>query len=757
VRITRLRLRNYRVYDDLDLELPPGLIGVYGANGAGKSTLIEAIRFSLYGRGRTSNDEIRTSGVNADCVAEVEFEHEGHLYVVRRTISGVNATVKAQAHADGMQVAEGVRDTARYVRSILGMDDAAFRASVFAEQKQIASFSGQAPAERRKLVLQLLGITPVDAAKDQARKDGRMAMEQFTRARDLLPDVEKAKADLAEAEAVAKTAADTEATATKQLANAEQVHVAARRAHDALVVTRNEYDRIVAEGRATKAEHERAEKRVKELEAELRGLAEAAESLTELEPDAAGLAPAEQRLAAVQVVDRAQAALAELPAVEEPVRPDEEAFEAARVEAERAGRELAEVEGRIKAAGDELARANEMVHRASALSGEADCPLCGQALGSAFEQVQQHRADELARAEQTTNELATRQKALAKAATATTKEADRQSKSVKKAQQVWLAHEKVLERRAAAERALAEALAALDPAPTPDEGQKLAAEVERRRRAQTQCEVLRDRLGRRGGVESELRTEHERVAELNGTLQTLREKVTALAFKPADLEAAAQKLESAESVLIAARQTAQVAGIKAAESRTIAEHTAKRLADAVEQHAKIADLAEDARHLTRLGELLNVFRNNLVATVGPRLSAQAADLFAELTDHEYDLLEVDPESYEIQIHDAGRVYGMDRFSGSETDLANLALRVAISEHVRFQSGGTVGLLVLDEVFGPLDADRKERMLLALERLKGRFRQVLVVTHDAEVKEQLPSAIEVVKLPGRRATAKLIGV
>jgi hypothetical protein len=34
--------------------------------------------------------------------------------------------------------------------------------------------------------------------------------------------------------------------------------------------------------------------------------------------------------------------------------------------------------------------------------------------------------------------------------------------------------------------------------------------------------------------------------------------------------------------------------------------------------------------------------------------------------------------------------------------------------------------------------------------------VLVVTHDVEVKEQLPNAIEVVKLPGRRATARLIG-
>ncbi|MEA3055256.1 MAG: repair protein SbcC/Rad50, partial [Actinomycetota bacterium] len=130
-------------------------------------------------------------------------------------------------------------------------------------------------------------------------------------------------------------------------------------------------------------------------------------------------------------------------------------------------------------------------------------------------------------------------------------------------------------------------------------------------------------------------------------------------------------------------------------------------------------------------------------------------LFGELTDHEYDALDVDPETYEIKITDAGIEHGLARYSGSETDLANLALRIAISEHVRFQSGGAVGLLVLDEVFGPLDPDRKDRMLLALERLRSRFRQVLVITHDETIKEQLPGAIEVIKLPGRRATARVL--
>ena len=87
--LTRLYLRNFRVYEDeLDLELPPGLVGIYGANGAGKSTLLEAIIWTLWGKARTTKEQIRSSGVGGDCITEVEFEHEGHLYLVRRTLSG---------------------------------------------------------------------------------------------------------------------------------------------------------------------------------------------------------------------------------------------------------------------------------------------------------------------------------------------------------------------------------------------------------------------------------------------------------------------------------------------------------------------------------------------------------------------------------------------------------------------------------------------------------------------------------------------
>ena len=75
--------------------------------------------------------------------------------------------------ATGLPWPKGSRDTGRYVHSVLGMDDGAFRASVFAEQKQLDAFSSQSPADRRKLVLALLGVTPLDVARDKARADAR--------------------------------------------------------------------------------------------------------------------------------------------------------------------------------------------------------------------------------------------------------------------------------------------------------------------------------------------------------------------------------------------------------------------------------------------------------------------------------------------------------------------------------------------------------------------------------------------------------
>jgi exonuclease SbcC len=772
VLIKRLYLRNFRVYEDeLNLELPPGLVGIYGPNGAGKSTLLEAILFTLWGKARTTKEQIRSSGVGAECVTEVEFEHEGHLYLVRRLLKGINSAVSVEAHCDNLLMSTGNRDVERYVESVLGMDDAAFRASVFTEQKQLAAFSNQSPGDRRKLVLQLLGITPLDGARDAARKDARQLAADHERLRGLLVDLAGLETEVADAEAKAD-AAEVAAAEERTAAEAYEARLsAANEAFATLDRQRQEHEALVADGRAARRQLEGFQEDAGRQQAELAQLDAVAAGLSELETSAAGLETAQERLPLMVAAASTVATVERLAVPEEPPEPKENEVEEARRTASEAREAMAGLEALAAAAADQLVLARAAADRSASLSGEADCPMCGQALGEALEAVQAHRAQEVTEAEERVRQLGAERSDAASRAKAAEAELAAAAAEVEGARRLRAAWEQADRQRRDAEAAkLAAWDAVLQIAPdwrrsdgSVPTGAELAravsemqGQVTSKRAAATEVARIRGRLERRPALEQSMAVGVERVAALESQVQALREKVRALAFDRDALDAAAQAKDRA----LAASRTANAAAVEvalaAARDRERAKGTAERLAQARHQHGQLAELETDSRHVARVAELLSDFRNTVVGSVGPRLAAQAAELFGELTDHEYDRLDVDPDTYQLQISDAGRLYGLDRFSGSEVDLANLALRVAISEHIHFQSGGSVGLLVLDEVFGPLDEDRKSRMLLALERLRGRFRQILVVTHDTGIKEQLPGAIEVVKLPGRRATAHPLG-
>ena len=148
---------------DVELELPEGLIGIYGPNGAGKSYLIEAIPWALYGYARDRVDEVRTTGVNDECIVELDFEHEGHTVRGAEERSGRRQDAEARSGDLNARPSGGHGRTRRgraRPAGLLGMNEKGFLASVFAEQKQLASLSSQTPGERRKLVLDLLGISP---------------------------------------------------------------------------------------------------------------------------------------------------------------------------------------------------------------------------------------------------------------------------------------------------------------------------------------------------------------------------------------------------------------------------------------------------------------------------------------------------------------------------------------------------------------------------------------------------------------------
>jgi exonuclease SbcC len=152
---------------------------------------------------------------------------------------------------------------------------------------------------------------------------------------------------------------------------------------------------------------------------------------------------------------------------------------------------------------------------------------------------------------------------------------------------------------------------------------------------------------------------------------------------------------------------------------------------------------EERLYLEKLDLLFSDFRVSLIGRIRPTLSRYAKSLFLELCENRYQDFELD-EDYEIFISDQGKRFYIERFSGGETDLANLSLRIAISLLISESSGVDFSFIILDEIFGSQDALRKENILSALAKLKNRFRQIFLITHIDDIKDSVENLIYVIE-------------
>ncbi len=785
-----LSLRNFRVYRAADVDFPDGLIGVYGANGSGKSTLIEGVRYALYGDARTEKSELRAAGINEDMRVELIFEHEGNSYDVRRTLKGRNLTPSVEVLVNSQLAVQSVRDANAFLARVLGMDQRAFLASVCAQQKELTTFATMIPAERRRLVLDLLGVSPIERALARVREQARDSRTAAAAARaqlPALPAVEaaaaEAAAELESAAAAADAAGSAAAAAQAALSAAEAAAARAETAARRLDDLRQRATLRRAEAVSHRREAERHERRALEADALAPRIAAAETRMAELALAAAPLAGLER---AREVQLERQALLRALA----DARGREQVARRALAEAEREAADLAGVVDAIRAAEaviekvehallsarERHAKASEVLGASSArlevatataqryasLDAQAPCPTCGQPLGEAFVEVAARHAEELSAARAVHDEaaglrdtaveagkkLATRRAELKgelEKARAAEHRAARAAALVSNAQHaIQVVGDEVAER----ERELAR---------LPDAGFDPEAHRLARRAADELQQVALDLRELRGRAEQ---------AEVERKLaKEALDRAAEADERAAAVEAEAAALSEAERELAAARERVRQAGELARRTHGEQERAAEALASARRRHAdrerelasartrheEVAVLEEQAAYLARLVDLMAAFRLHLVARLGRRLSVEAAGLFAELTDHEYQDLVVDPEDYSIRIADAGTEHELARFSGSENDLASLSLRVAVSLVIA-EGAGELGLLVLDEVLGALDRERRGRMLAALTTLQGRFRQVLLVTHNDEVKDLLPAAIEVRKGPNRMSTA-----
>lgn len=760
MRILELSLRNYRVFEEVDLELPARVIGIFGQNGSGKSTLLESMAFACYGvdAARTKKQEIRTHGVLTDCEVRLLFEHGGREFEVRRSISGRNHTPDADLFVGGMQLAKGATPVTEEIQKLLRMDLHVFRASVFAEQKQLDAFSSMRKGERKEMVRRLLGIKPVDRAVDAARAETRektRAAIDLNRVGDDLPDLEIQEKD---ARSAAKEAAARLKETGAALRNAEKTAKAAFSAFESSDLVRQQVEQLTLKIQAAR-QHRDDEIRLRDQSrARLERLAAELEALPALEEELSGLEGVGDRLQAARELGKALDALQRLddelerqPSVDEAAA--EEALVGAREEFEGAREGRAHAEATARQAAERLAEADERLARAADADPSQPCPTCGRPLADDFEAYRKHCSDEVKQARLRAKEAERAAKAAVGAATL----AERNLAAATKAQEEARRASETIARLVVDADERRSTVAALRESFGKEEQdiQALADQVDRERELRGAIGGLRAKAARGTELEEDLSTSQSRIAEHESALEDLVEKAATLSFDQTGHATLVSARREADVALEETRKEERSASSEAGDTAKVAERLKGQLEQARKTLRRVGELRDEARILDRVAHLLGGFRDYLVARIGPELSQEAESLFRELTDHEYDDLKIAEDDLSIRIADGDTYFPIARFSGSEIDLANLALRVAISAHLSRVSGADVGLMVLDEILGSLDQERKDLMVQAMGRLSARFHQLFVITHAEQIKEQFPAAVIVRKVGRRRSMAELL--
>ena len=179
----------------------------------------------------------------------------------------------------------------------------------------------------------------------------------------------------------------------------------------------------------------------------------------------------------------------------------------------------------------------------------------------------------------------------------------------------------------------------------------------------------------------------------------------------------------------------------------------EKMAELKEFKKRITDEKRNVQNLKMLSDVMSSFRSHLISRIRPALSLYASDFFSRLTDGKYQEIELD-ENYNLMVYDGGNPYEIERFSGGEEDLANLCLRLAISEVITERAGGLFNFIILDEIFGSQDMIRQQNIMKALNSLSSKFRQIFLITHIEDIKNYMENIILVSESESGISTVKI---
>lgn len=784
MRLNALQLTNFRQHADSHLEFDLGLTGIIGPNGAGKSTILEAIAWALYGQpaARGTKDSLRfvRAGPRASVRVELDFDLAGHRY---RVVRGLTS---AELYLDGgsQPIANSLSSVTDLLQRRLGMTRSEFFHTYFTGQKELNVMAAMGPSERGQFLNRVLGYEKLRVAQELVREKRRLMSAELNGLRAAMPDAEGVQRALEES-----TRRRADAAQAVDAARARHVSAGVRVAEIApgwseVQAAREKHLELTGEMRVVESELAAQRRDLDRLLRELEATAFARTELTRISAEIAPLAGIAAEFARLEELAREEGRRQTLTetarALQEEVAQKRERLERVKLapqqeeeatetlEARR--REVEEALGRIEGLRTDWVRdrqdaetkrealltqyneLKEQRERITQVGEDGVCPTCMRVLGASFrsvlDQLEEQMETILVDGRYFRNRL-------------------EQLEQIPPEIQKLEDHRRELQRDVGElERALARIQSAVQEVSTLS--REIAAKDQRHEQLRRELEAIPS--GYDPARHDELRRETDRLAPLNDQatrLSTQLERESALLGERQRAEAEVQRLDTRMVALVTARNEIRYseqdyASLREAQEGAASEARAAELAlagataeltaaeravematragqDLQRAQEKLETVLRDKRLHDELDRAYTDLRTDLNHALRPELSELASAFLAELTDHRYSELELD-DQYNIVVLEDGRPKPV--LSGGEEDLANLVLRLAISQMIAERAGQAFSLLVLDEIFGSLDDVRRHNVVELLKRLQDRFEQVILITHIESVREGLDRVITV---------------
>lgn len=784
MRLNSLQLTNFRQHADSRLEFDSGLTGIIGPNGAGKSTILEAIAWALYGQpaARGNRDSIRfvRAGPRASVRVELDFEMAGHRY---RVVRGLTS---AELYLDGgsRPIANSLSSVTDLLQRRLGMSRTEFFHTYFTGQKELNVMAGMGPSDRARFLSRVLGYEKLRVAQEIARDRRSTLIAEINGLRAGMPDADVVQKAVAESHQRRQSAASDVARARDRHSSAGSRLAAIAPGWTEIQAAREKHQSLVAELRVIEnelaAQRRDQERILKELEATAAARSELTRITAELAPLPAIAAEFARQEALAREEGKRQTLTESTRALHEEVGQKKERLERLRLapqqeeeateklEAKRRELEAAlgaieglrtdwvrdrqDAETKREALLNQYNEYKDQKERITQVGEDGVCPTCMRKLGESFRSVLDQLEEQMdnilvdgryykKRIEQLDQippeiqkleeqrremqrEVGDLERALARIQSGV-RELSELSREIANKEQRHDQLRKELEaipsgfdqERFNELRRETERLAPLN-----DQATRLSTQMEReadlladRERIHAEVARLENQVGNLARARDEVRYSEQDYT----TLREDQEKATA------EAQAAKVELARAEAALAAAERDV--------ESSTRAGHELEK------KQAQLDSLQNERKLHDELDRAYTDLRTDLNHALRPELSELASAFLAELTDHRYSELELD-DQYNVIVLEEGRPIPV--LSGGEEDIANLVLRLAISQMIAERAGQSFSLLVLDEIFGSLDEVRRHNVVELLKRLQDRFEQVVLITHIESVKDGLDRVITV---------------